>query len=180
MRSGRAGTVRKLQGAGAVALLSLLAAGCSPPERQLVAVGRGPEGDVRALLRPCSNATHMEEVSVQHVAEETDPADPEFLDGWSARPPRSVTGEQEISLYQPPENWRGTAHPASELSEAGFYAVEFVIGRESTQDRSIVVEYRGIGSFEAADIARLAPGQWWADGKAMSRAQFREHAGDAC
>ncbi|WP_372348456.1 hypothetical protein [Streptomyces sp. KL116D] len=158
--------------------LSLLTAGCSPPELQLVAVGKGPQGDVRALLRPCSNATHMEEVSILHVADETDRGDPEVLGDWSARPPRSVTGEQEISLYQPPKNWHGVEQKPRKLSAAGFYSVEFVIGRKDKQ--SIVVKYQGIGRFEAADVEGLAPGQWGADGKVMSRAQFREHADDVC
>ncbi|MFI6875583.1 hypothetical protein ACIBL6_19285 [Streptomyces sp. NPDC050400] len=158
--------------------LSLLTTGCSPPELQLVAVGKGPHGDVLALLRPCSNAAHMEEVSIQHVAEEADGADPEALDGWSARPPQSVTGEQQISLYQPPKNWHGAAQPASKLSSAGFYSVDFIIGRKDAQ--SIIVKYRGIGTFKAVDVDGLAPGQWWADGKVMSRAQFREHADDVC
>lgn len=169
-----------LWSAGAAVALALLTAGCSPPELQLVAVGQGPQGELRALLRPCSGAAHMEEVSIQHIADETDGADPEVLDGWSARPPRSVTGELEISLYAPPQNWHGAAQPARKLSAAGFYSVDFVIGRQETQPRSIVVKYRGIGRFEAADVEGLAPGQWWADGKVMSRTQFREHTDDVC
>ncbi|MEV5607300.1 hypothetical protein [Streptomyces sp. NPDC052225] len=158
--------------------LSLLAAGCSPPELQLVAVSKSPQGDVLALLRPCSSATHMEEVSIQHVADETVGAEPEALDHWSATPPQSITGEQQISLYEPPKNWHGPAQPARKLSSAGFYSVDFIVGRKDTQ--SIIVKYRGIGTFKAADIDGLAPGQWWADGKVMSRSQFREHADDIC
>ncbi|MFE2822993.1 hypothetical protein [Streptomyces sp. NPDC059271] len=122
----------------------------------------------------------MEEVSIWHVTEETGHVDPEVLDGWSARPPHSLTGEQEIGLYQPPENWQGAAHPTKTLSAAGFYAVEFVIGRESAQHQDILVKYRGIGYFKAADIERLSPGQWWVDGKVMNRTQFREHTADVC
>ncbi|WP_415940311.1 hypothetical protein [Streptomyces sp. 039-1] len=122
----------------------------------------------------------MEEVSIWHVTEETGHVDPEVLDGWSARPPQSLTGEQEIGLYQPPENWQGASHPAKTLSAAGFYAVTFVIGRESAQHRDILVKYRGVGYFKAADIERLSPGQWWVDGKVMNRTQFREHTADVC
>jgi hypothetical protein len=123
---------------------------------------------------------HIEEASIQHVADETGDVGPEVLVGWSARPPKSVTGEQEIGLYQPPKSWQGKAHPATTLSTAGFYAVEFVVGRKSVQHGDIVVKYRGIGYRKAADTERLASGQWWADGKVMNRAQFREHADNAC
>ncbi|MGW2341283.1 hypothetical protein [Streptomyces sp. NPDC001661] len=161
----------------------LLTAGCSPPELPLVAVGKGPDGDVRVLLHPCSGGTHMEEVSVLHVDGDTDraDADADVLDAWTARPPRSVTGEQEISVYHPPKDWPGRMRPsAKKLSADGFYAVEFVIGRWLPKEHATVVKYRGVNRFEAADIDGLAPGQWWADDEVMSRAQFQKHAGDAC
>ncbi|WP_420037668.1 hypothetical protein ACN2WE_40330 [Streptomyces sp. cg28] len=169
-----------LRRTGAAAVLAALAVGCTPPERPLVAVGRGTDGDLRAVLRPCSDGAHMAEVSIWHVAEESGRSDPGVLKGWSVRPPDSVTGEQEIGVYQPPRNWRGAARPATTLSTDGFYAVEFVVGRESPEHGDIVVKYRGVARFEAAEVERLAPGQWWVDGKVMNRAQFREHADDAC
>lgn len=182
-RRGRAW--RRVWGVGAVASLALLAAGCSPPERPLVAVGTGPNGDVRVLLRPCGNA-HMEEVRVSHVNDGAHRADSEFLDGWTARPPQSVIGEQEISVYRPPKAWHGEVRTASKvgtakkLSSKGRYAVEFLIGRWSSQDRVTTVKYSGVNYFEAADIEGLAPGQWWADDQAMSRAEFQGQADDAC
>ncbi|MHC5264321.1 hypothetical protein ACYSUO_41165 [Streptomyces sp. UC4497] len=180
VRGRRAGTVRMLWGVGAVVVLASLTAGCSPPELPLVAIGRGPDGDVRALLMPCSHGTHMEEVSVRHIDDDTDRVDAEVLDGWSARPPRAVTGEQEINVYHPPEGWHGKVRPARKLSANGFYAVEFVVGRWSPKERATLVEYRGVNRFAAADIEGLGPGQWWADDKAMSRAEVQKHVDDAC
>lgn len=58
--------------------------------------------------------------------------------------------------------------------------MDFVIGRERAQRGDIWVKYRGVGYFKAANVERLAPGQWWVDDKVMNRAQFREHADDAC
>ncbi|MFJ8896912.1 hypothetical protein ACIRCZ_20180 [Leifsonia sp. NPDC102414] len=180
MRDRLVRTERVLRGVGAVAVVAVLATGCSPPELPLVAVGRGPGGDLRAVLRPCSDASHMEEVSIWHVANKSGRVDPGVLDGWSARPPQSVTGEQEISLYRPPRDWHGKARSAKVLSPVGFYAVEFVIGKRSVSDGDVLVKYSGINYFKVADIGRLAPGQWWVDGKVMNRTQFRDHADDAC
>ncbi|WP_338692732.1 hypothetical protein V2W30_00775 [Streptomyces sp. Q6] len=122
----------------------------------------------------------MEEISIRHVDGDTDRVDAEALDDWSARPPQSVTGEQEISVYHPPKSWHVKVRPARKLSADGFYAVEFVVGRWSPEERATVVKYRGVNRFEATDIDTLEPGQWWADDRTMSRAQFDKHANDAC
>ncbi|WP_328631338.1 hypothetical protein [Streptomyces sp. NBC_00356] len=122
----------------------------------------------------------MEEVSIRHIDDDADRVDAEVLDGWSARPPRAVAGEQEISVYHPPEDWHGKVRPARTLSANGFYAVEFVIGRWSQEERVTLVKYRGVNRFEAEDIEGLDPGEWWADDEAMNRAEFQKHADDAC
>ncbi|MCX4641494.1 hypothetical protein [Streptomyces sp. NBC_01446] len=42
-----------------------------------------------------------------------------------------------------------------------------------------IVRYKGVTWFTRADVEGLSPGQWWADGKATSRAEFRAQADDA-
>ncbi|MGC5566944.1 hypothetical protein ACPYPG_29340 [Streptomyces sp. FR-108] len=167
-------TARTLLRAGVIVVLALLAAGCSPAERPLVAIGKGPDGDVRALLRPCSDDDAIREVVLLRTDEKGGKVDPAALDHWSARPPRSVTGEQELSLFGPPESWQSKAVSATKLASHGDYSVSFVVGPDD------IVRYKGRTSFTRADVAGLAPGQWWADGRAMSRAKFREQADDAC
>ncbi|MFC8130753.1 hypothetical protein [Streptomyces sp. NPDC057302] len=167
-------TARTLSRVGATAVLALLAAGCSPPEHPLVAIGKGPDGDVRALLRPCSQDDHPRKVELFGSDEKDGKGDSTVLDYWSAQPPGSVTGEQEFSLFELPKGWRDDAGSATKLASGGDYSVSFVVGRGDT------VRYKGRAIFTRADVEGLAPGQWWADGKAMSRAQFREQADDAC
>ncbi|RFC70912.1 hypothetical protein [Streptomyces sp. AcE210] len=167
-------TARTLSRVGVTVALALLVVGCSPAERPLVAIGKGPDGDVRALLRPCSDDDHVREVVFLRSDERGDRADRAALDGWSAQPPGSVTGEQEFSLFSPPKGWLGKAGSVTKLASGGDYSVGFVVGPDE------IVRYKGLTRFTGADIEGLAPGQWWADGKAMSRAEFRAQADDAC
>ncbi|MYW66343.1 hypothetical protein GTY65_20120 [Streptomyces sp. SID8379] len=166
-------TARTLSRAGAVVALALLAGGCSPPELPLVAVGKGPDGDVRALLRPCSDDA-LREVVLLRIDEKGDEADPAALDHWSARPPGTATGEQELSLFRLPKGWHGKAGSATKLAPGRDYSMWFVVGPDDT------VRYKGTVDFTRADVEGLAPGRWWADGKAMSRTEFRARADDAC
>ncbi|MET8471999.1 hypothetical protein ABZY90_22070 [Streptomyces sp. NPDC006422] len=156
---------------GVTAALALLATGCSPPQLPLVAIGKGPHGDVRALLHPCGG-DRMQRIEL--LGGSQDEEDDTAVDGWSSRPPTSATGEQEISLLSPPSDWQGTARPVSRLTKSWSYSVSFVVGPDNT------VRYEGIAYFTSADIDRLAPGQWWADGEPLSRAAFRSKADDAC
>ncbi|MFE9685783.1 hypothetical protein [Streptomyces sp. NPDC006285] len=176
-------TARTLFGAGVAVALALLVGGCSPAERPLVAIGKGPAGDVRALLRPCSDDDPVREVVLLRNDEERGKeggekggeADPAVLDHWSGRPPGPATGEQEFSLLSLPKGWRGGgAGSATKLASDGNYSLSFVVGPDDT------VRYKGVTRFTRADVEDLAPGQWWADGRAMSRAEFRKQADDAC
>ncbi|MFD0035908.1 hypothetical protein ACWGDS_44225 [Streptomyces sp. NPDC055059] len=152
----------------------MLAASCSPAERPLVGIGRGPDGDIRVLLRPCSDDDPIREVVFCRSYEKGDKVDPEALDDWSAQPPGSATGEQEFSLFSLPEGWQGKVGFATKLEPGWDYSVSFFVGPND------IVRYKGVTWFTRADVEGLSPGQWWADGKAMSRAEFRAQADDAC
>ncbi|WP_406102784.1 hypothetical protein OG698_10355 [Streptomyces sp. NBC_01003] len=167
-------TARTLSRAGVTVALALLATGCSPPERPLVAIGRGPDGDVRTLLHPCSDDDRIREVVLLRIDEKGDKADPANLGDWSAQLPGTASGDQEFSVFSLPKDWQGTAGSATTLAPDRDYSVWFVVGPNDT------VRYKGVTSFTRADVEGLPPGQWWADGKAMSRAEFRAHADDAC
>lgn len=167
-------TARTLSRAGVAVALVLLAAGCSPAERPLVAIGRGPDGDVRALLRPCSDDDPIREVLLLRSDEKGDGADPATLDDWSAQLPGTATGEQEFSLFSLPDGWQGEAGSATELAPDRDYSVRFVVGPDDT------VRYKGLTRFTRADVESLSPGQWWAGGKAVSRAEFRARADESC
>ncbi|MET8228363.1 hypothetical protein [Streptomyces sp. NPDC005301] len=165
---------RTLSRGGAVVALALLAAGCSPAERPLVAIGKGTDGDVRALLRPCSDGDAIQEVVFLRSDEKGDTADRAAQDGWSIHPIGSVTGEQEFSLFKLPTGWQGKADSVTKLASEGDYSVRFIVGANQT------VRYKALTRFTQADIESLAPGQWWCDGRAMSRAEFLAQVDDAC
>ncbi|WP_330279227.1 hypothetical protein OHO83_09775 [Streptomyces sp. NBC_00569] len=167
-------TARTLSWTGATVALALFAAGCSPPERPLVAIGRGQDGNIRALLRPCSDDDPIQEVGLVKNDKKGDKVDPAALDYWSAQPPAAATGEQEFSLFGLPKGWQGKAVSATKLAPDRDYSVWFVVGPNDT------VRYKGVAWFTRADVEGLSPGQWWADGKAMSRSEFRAQADDAC
>ncbi|MEU1039645.1 hypothetical protein ACFYP4_12875 [Streptomyces sp. NPDC005551] len=162
---------RTLSRGGAAIALALLAGGCSPAERPLVAIGKGADGDVRALLRPCSDDDPIREVVFLRSNDRVDRA---AQDGWSIQPLGSVTGEQEFSLFSLPKGWQGKAGSVTKLASDGDYSMRFIVGANET------VRYKGLTRFTQADVEGLPPGQWWADGKAMSRAEFRAQADDAC
>ncbi|MEV5605802.1 hypothetical protein AB0L33_30645 [Streptomyces sp. NPDC052299] len=155
--------------------LALLTAGCSPPEHPLVAVGRAPDGDIRALLRPCSDEDAFGEVSLLRDEDKGGRATSTDLGAWTARPPGSVTGEQEFSLFRPPPDWAGKARPATGLASGPHYYLSFDVEKSNG-----AVQYEAITSFTSATLAKLKPGQWWVAGEAMSRAEFRKQADDAC
>ncbi|GGV72645.1 hypothetical protein GCM10010277_85790 [Streptomyces longisporoflavus] len=154
--------------------LALLAAGCSPPERPLVAIGKGSNAEIWALLRTCSDDDPLREVVIGRSEETGETVEPGALEGWSARPSGSVKGETQFSLFTLPKDWRGDVVSATKLASEGDYSVSFAVGPNET------VRYKGVVRFTAADVEGLAPGQWWADGKAMSRAEFRTLANDSC
>ncbi|MCX4641495.1 hypothetical protein [Streptomyces sp. NBC_01446] len=102
-------TARTPPRAAVTVALAVLAAGCSPAECPLVGIGRGPDGDIRVLLRPCSDDDPIREVVFCRSYEKGDKVDPAAPDDWSAQPPGSATGEQEFSLFSLPEGWAGRA-----------------------------------------------------------------------
>ncbi|MGW7263813.1 hypothetical protein [Streptomyces sp. NPDC054842] len=159
---------------GVATALVLLAVGCSPAERPLVAIGKGADGDVRALLRPCADGDSIREVLFLGRDEKSDKAHRASQEGWSIHPIDPVTGEQEFSLFSLPTGWQGEAGSVTKLAAEGDYSVSFTVGANET------VRYKGVTSFTQADIESLALGQWWSDGKAMSRAEFLAQADDAC
>ncbi|MFZ3566575.1 hypothetical protein ACOKM5_06335 [Streptomyces sp. BH097] len=163
---------RTLSASGVAVALTLLAAGCSPPQLALVAIGKGADRDVRALLRPCADDDRYR-VSVT-AALKDEPTDTAVLDGWGTRPSASITGEQEISLFRPPRSWIDTPGSATQLAPGVDYFVHFFVGHGDT------VRYSGFTAFERADLKRLSPGQWLVDGKTMTRAEFETHVDDVC
>ncbi|MGW6273857.1 MULTISPECIES: hypothetical protein [unclassified Streptomyces] len=160
--------------AGMSVTFVLLVAGCSPPERPLVAIGKGPDAEIWALLRTCSDDDPLREVELSRYDEKGDAVEPGALGDWSARPSGPINGEKRVSLFRLPRGWQGEAVSAVKLASKGEYSMSFTVGPDE------VVRYKGVVHFTAADVRSLAPGQWWADGKAMSRAEFRATADDAC
>lgn len=160
-------------GAAAAVALASLVAGCSPAERPLVAIGRGADGDVRVLLHPCSDDA-IREIVLLGVDGKGAGAGTEGLGDWSAHPPGGATGDQEFSLFRPPERWGAHPGPATGLAPRRDYSLRFVVGPGDT------VRYKAVTRFTRADIGKLPSGKWWVDGKAVSREEFRKQADDAC
>ena len=147
---------------------ALLLSGCAAGDLPLAGVRVGADGAPYALIRPCGNDSY------QGLALDGRPGGVDegpVTSGWDAEGERS--GDAGFPLFSPPDAWRARHRGAQHLVAGHSYRLAF--GHYITGDA-----YNGIADFSAEDIARLRPGQVWADGRAMSLRAFERLAEDAC
>ncbi|MEU9170195.1 hypothetical protein AB0D34_20720 [Streptomyces sp. NPDC048420] len=154
--------------AGAVVAIGLLS-GCGAEILPLVAVRVDGEGRAQAVIRPCGDDP-VHGVSLSGAPDEDESGD--VLSGWRV-PGKLRAADAEFPLFSPPAAWHAQAIGPQRPVSAYTYELGFGKG-ESTY------EYTGSVTFRARDLATLAPGQVWADDRAMSLGEFEELAEGSC
>ncbi len=191
--------MKRVCAAACLTLGLTMVSGCSPPDRPLVAVRNGNDGQPVAELRPCEGGEILSgmrlgswtldegEAAVEeaplgsigpsstsrHAATGTDdPDEDQALEedsGWEAWGATNHGGVV-FPLFSPPPEWRVQT-----------------FGRQTLlPDRTYALRFHGAGGymahvyFTADDLASLQPGQVWADDRAMSAGDFGELVDDKC
>ena len=157
---------------GAAAVLgtvagAVLLSGCGAELLSLVAVRQVAIGAPEALLRPCGDDLIT---GLSLTGTHDDPE--QNLSGWEAKDERRGA-DAEFPLFSPPAAWHAT--PVGKQRLVAGYAYELAFGKAEPD-----YDYTGTVTFTAEDLAALAPGQVWADGRAMSLGEFEKLAEDSC
>jgi hypothetical protein len=155
--------------AGVVGVVAgaMLLSGCTPIDLPLAAVRLDAKGAPEAVLRHCGDDL-IEGLSLDGAPEDSE----KTLSGWWVRGKRHGT-DAEFPLFSPPAKWRAKMVGKQRLVPGYTYRLAF--GKAEFN-----YEYVGTVTFRAADLAKLKPGQVWADGRAMSRGKFEKLAAAAC
>ncbi|MFE1311721.1 hypothetical protein [Streptomyces sp. NPDC058755] len=145
----------------------LLLGGCSPACLSLAAVWLDADGKPVVSVRPCGD-DRVRRLSL------SSPEDPGTSDDsfWETRDVRS--GDVTFPLFSPPRSWNVDRRGPQQLVAGRTYWFSGSVGHGDSVDHYIVV------TFSPADLARLKPGQVWADNRAMSREDFDGSLGDTC
>ncbi|MEU9441810.1 hypothetical protein AB0D42_13015 [Streptomyces sp. NPDC048304] len=146
----------------------LLLSGCAAVDLPLAGVRAGTDGTPYAVFRPCGDDAY------QGPSLEGRPrgGDGSATTGWDARS-EGLHGDTEFPLFAPPAGLHARHRGKQELLPGHDYTVGF--GHYVTGD-----SYNAVVEFTAAQIARLRPGQVWADGRAMSLGSFERLAEESC
>ncbi|MGW3814840.1 hypothetical protein [Streptomyces sp. NPDC005046] len=147
----------------------LLLSGCGAEVLPLAAVRLDTEGAPQAVLRPCGDDL-IQGLSLVGAPAGTDSG--RNRSGWKAPGHRHGT-DAEFPLFAPPPAWRARA--AGQQRLVPDYTYELGFGKAESS-----YEYTGTVTFRAADLAKLKPGQVWADDRAMSLGEFEKLAEDSC
>ncbi|MGW7410429.1 hypothetical protein ACWGI9_43345 [Streptomyces sp. NPDC054833] len=148
---------------------ALLLSGCAAVDLPLAGVRMGANGVPYALIRPCgSDSYRTPSLDGWAKGAEDGPA----TTGWDVRKEK-LSGDARFPLFSPPHAWRARHRGAQRLLPEHRYSLAF--GHYVTGD-----SYNGVVEFTTAEIARLKPGQVWADGRAMSPGEFEKLAEDSC
>jgi hypothetical protein len=152
-----------------VAVGALLLSGCGAVDLPLAAVQVGADGVPYALIRPCGD-DRVQGLSLTGTKAK-DGSGPN-LSGW--RVPDTVRpGDADFPLFSPLADWHarpsGTRTPVADYT----YQLGFMKGEYN-------YEYNATLTFRTADLAKLKPGQVWADDRAMSLGEFEKLAEDSC
>lgn len=146
---------------------ALLLSGCGAVVLPLAAVELDADGAPNAVLRPCGDDL------IQGLSLAGAPADSEKnLSGWRV-PGRRHGSDAEFPLFSPPADWHAKA--IGQQRPVPAYTYQLAFGKAEFN-----YEYTGIVTFRAADLARLKPGQVWADDRVMSRGEFEGLAAGSC
>ncbi|MFJ3777648.1 hypothetical protein ACIPX0_38770 [Streptomyces sp. NPDC090075] len=159
---------------GAAAVLgtvagALLLSGCVAEDLPLAAVRVGQDGKPHALIRPCGD-DRIEGLGLTGTrARDGSGRD---LSGWSVDDTLR-TGDASFPLFDPSADWHAQ-HTGTQHTVAAYtYRLGFMKGEFN-------YEYSVTLTFRTTDLAKLKPGQVWADGRAMSLGEFEKLAEDSC
>ncbi|MGW7410430.1 hypothetical protein ACWGI9_43350 [Streptomyces sp. NPDC054833] len=150
----------------------LLLGGCSPAELPLAAVALDAEGEPVVIVQPCGDDRIGPASLGSTPMRGKDPAgDP----GTSWRQTSGTRiGSTTFRLFSPPRSFEAEKSGVQKMLPGRRYFVHIFGGRGGFDDYNVSV------SFSPDDLARLKPGQVWADGRAMSRDDFDDRVGDKC
>ncbi|MCI3273323.1 hypothetical protein [Streptomyces cylindrosporus] len=146
---------------------ALLLSGCGAVDLPLAAVRLDGSGAPEALLRPCGDDL-IQGLSLSGAPD----GDDRNLSGWKV-PGKRHGADAEFPLFSPPAAWHAEAVGKQRLVSSYTYVLAF--GKAEYN-----YEYTGVVTFTAEDLARLRPGQVWADDRAMSLGEFERLAEDSC
>jgi hypothetical protein len=158
---------RALAGVAGILTGVLLLSGCTPEELPLAAVRLDAKGAPQAVLRHCGDDL-IEGLSLDGAPDGSE----KNLSGWRVRGKRHGM-DAEFPLFSPPAQWHAKAAGRRRLVPGYTYRLAF--GKAEFN-----YEYVGTVTFRPADLAKLQPGQVWADGRAMSRGKFEKLAAASC
>ncbi|WP_407914705.1 hypothetical protein [Kitasatospora sp. NE20-6] len=134
-------------------------AGCSPPQRDIVGVRVGEDGEPVLMLRSC-DGSDFERVEIF--------VGPDSMAHLT--PPEGTHGRVDIRMFHPPTDWRSTGDSLPPLAAGERAWVDL---------RSSDIAY-SVLHFTADDLARMAPGEVWAGEELHSPAGFEAYVRDAC
>ncbi|MEV6836074.1 hypothetical protein AB0N17_16415 [Streptomyces sp. NPDC051133] len=152
-----------------VAGAMLLLGGCAAVDLPLAGVRIGADGTPYAVFRPCGGDAYQGPFldGRAHGAGEGP-----VTTGWDSRK-EGLHGDAGFPLFSPPARWRARYRGERRLLPRHRYTLGF--GHYVTGD-----SYNAVVDFTTERIARLRPGQVWADGRVMSRRAFERLAADSC
>ncbi|MFE1899683.1 hypothetical protein [Streptomyces yangpuensis] len=148
--------------------------GCSPAQLSLVAAYNGDDGKPWIMLAPCGrNDITSVRVSSRPTGPDRSPHAPGAgqESGWRSGFDPGIGGGS-LPLFEPPASWSAEPDGEQRILPGHQYIAEFY----SPEDGA----YYGQVYFTAEDLAGLEPGEVWADDRAMTRKEFREHRAEQC
>lgn len=143
--------------------------GCGAVDLPLAGVRVAADASAWALIRPCGDDDYRTPSLDGWAGAAGNGAS---TTGWEVKQEK-LRGDADFPLFSPPADWKARHRGAQRLLPKHHYSLTF--GHYVTGD-----SYNGIADFSAENIAKLKPGQVWADGRAMSRGAFEKRAADSC
>ncbi|WP_199835809.1 MULTISPECIES: hypothetical protein [unclassified Streptomyces] len=148
---------------------TLLLSGCGAVDLPLAGVRAAPDGTPYAVFRPCGDDSYRG----PHLDGRARGAGKGPVStGWDAKE-EGLRGDADFPLFEPPAAWHARHRGTQRLLPRHGYVLRF--GHYAGGD-----SYNGVVEFTGEQIARLRPGQVWADDRAMSLAEFERLAAGSC
>ncbi|MEU2422634.1 hypothetical protein ABZ619_16705 [Streptomyces sp. NPDC007851] len=164
--------MRRTTGAATVlvtAAAAVLLTGCESVAAPLAAVRVGLDGRPHALVRPCGD-DRVQGLSLSGTRARDGSG--RNLSGWRVEKTLR-TGKASFPLFDPPADWHAR-HTGTQHAVAGYtYQLGFMKGEGD-------YAYTTTLTFRTTDLAKLAPGRVWADGRVMGLGEFERLAEDSC
>ncbi|QDY78656.1 hypothetical protein [Streptomyces qinzhouensis] len=163
-----------------VTAVGAMVAGCTVPDKDLVAVWIGADGKPVAEIRPCGKdrayALDLRGRPDIDPATEGTPSGPvpdalEEMSWWVGH--RDGVTAARFPLFSPPASWQVKTRGPQELRPGYVYSLDF---RSNPGDRDM---YDAGIYFTTEELASLKPGEVWR-GSAVSREEFEKTAEEMC